>query len=212
MTDSESAGKQSRAVQHRVTILSCVKELPENWKEQIFDLANSASSPLIFDGSLSTSLHGDAPPIYTRVVGGTLISERLPWLFSLYRGDFRKKAEGASGLDLCVSDEIESSININIVIPNKGGYEKHFDSNHVTGLLFVTDTTSVESGNLQFHFGEDTLSVAVEQGLLLFFSGHTLPHSVSNATRNAQRLTVVMNYYSAAIGYERPCDLTRKMY
>jgi len=166
---------------------------------------------LIFDGSISTSLHtGD--DIVTGVVGGDLVLSELPWLHSLYENEFREAASKAHETELMCSLDRKNSININSVLSGGGGYERHLDTNHVTGLLFVTDTIEPGSGDLVFHFGEDELYFAAQSGILVTFRGTDQVHSVTNRFLNGSRLTVVMNYYETNLGYERPEGLDESMY
>lgn len=185
--------------------------LPTDFQKQIEEVTERSSKELIFDGSISTSLHtGD--DIVTGVVDGDVVLAELPWLYSLYENEFREVASKTHGTELMCSLDRKNSININSVFPDGGGYERHLDTNHVTGLLFVTDTLEPGSGDLVFHFGEEQLHFAAQQGILITFRGTDQVHSVTNRILKGSRLTVVMNYYESEVGYERPEDLDASMY
>lgn len=198
--------------QHRFILASCAQTLHPGWEREIIDVADQESSELTFDGSLSTSLHKQADVIVTRVVRGDVVKSRLPWLYDLYSNDFRLLAERSIGRSLLPSSDVISAVNINVVLANQGGYERHVDSNHVTGLLFVSDTTNHGEGDLTFDFSGHLLSIGATPGLLMFFPARDLPHYVKNRDKSGRRITVVMNYYDADLGFDRPDDLNEGMY
>jgi hypothetical protein len=116
---------------------------------EVKEISSQYSYKIILDGSSITSREpNDMEPIEVSIVIGDIIQEKLKWLDDLYRNEFLKFASDFLSQEICVSNDLKSGININIINGIGGRYEWHIDSNPVTGLLFITDHNEETGGAL----------------------------------------------------------------
>jgi hypothetical protein len=150
------------------------------------------------------------------------VSQRLPWLHQLYRGDFLELAGEACEEKVSAAGDDRYGVVLNVQRGTKMRFECHIDSNPLTGLLFCTD--HVNGGELVFAHDAAAGSIAdVERdcsvvrpsaGHLIFFDARRYPHYV-RPLRHASdmRVVAVMNYYTESCPEStRPSELNRHLY
>jgi hypothetical protein len=169
------------------------------------------------DGKSSTSREvGEITPIVLPVVTGEVIKRELPWLFDAYAGALRCLAEELVHETLVISEDTVNAVNINAVIGAGSRYERHVDSNPVTGILYATSLGEDDGGALVFdhEFGSQITSDVIypREGLFVAFDARRTPHRVLPLRRDCCRLSIPMNYYLAGKPQVRPADLDEYLY
>lgn len=112
---------------------------------------------------------------------------------------------------MVASQSIKSGVNVNILSGPGGRYELHYDSNPLTGLLFVTDHDEVSGGQLQFKLDGHDLYLNPRRGTFITFDARRLPHSVTPLTCESLRITAPMNFYVEGED-QRPAELDDYLY
>jgi hypothetical protein len=188
-------------------------EQTNGWDTEIRDTCRESSYERAFDPAAPTAREQDvSSPILSRVVDGDVVLARLPWLAALYCGAFRDIAERATSRKILTSPSRISAININIVSGQGARYERHVDTNHLTGLLFANDLKATDGGRLVLDDSTRCVKILPKRGNLLLFDGRNAAHHVEPLTRDINRTTVVMNYYYADEAMTRPADLDQYLY
>jgi hypothetical protein len=145
------------------------------------------------------------------VVTGDQILESLPWLYSLYRTELAACASKFAGVPVNVSGDLPSSVNINLLEGRNARYERHVDSNPVTGILFPTTVSDHDGGELIFECAPKPLVIRPEAGTFIVFDAREIVHHVLPLKRNVERVSVPMNYYLPGL-HSRPSDLDHYLY
>jgi hypothetical protein len=193
--------------------------LPAGWSRDILECCWTHQEMRYLSGDSVTSRQrelGSAAEFVVGVVQGKVVASELPWLVDFYQGQVLDLANSlCMGAFLC-SDDVRSSVNINLVPPGSG-YEWHVDTNPLTGLLFVTD--HLEGGELVFRpdpvIRPDEwweLVVRPRSGDLLLFDAREAAHHVRPVFGPAERVSVPMNFYFTDPGPVRPLDLDEYLY
>src|ERR1035438_4072351 len=108
--------------------------LPVGWQGDIMATIRRHGIQTCLDGTSSTSREpAGICPMRVTVVTGDQILESLPWLYSLYRTELAACASKFAGVPVNVSGDLPSSVNINLLEGRNARYERHVDSNPVTG-------------------------------------------------------------------------------
>lgn len=187
--------------------------LPEGWANEISACSERFSTSYLLDGKSSTSCPEPGfIPTHVDVVTGEKIEQYLPWLFRLYENSMRSLAAEFFGRDLYVSSDRANAININALRGLGSAYERHVDSNSVTGLLFCTTLCAGDGGALVFDSEAGAIAVYPQAGLFLAFDATATPHYVTPLRRNLTRLSIPMNYYFSENNQNRPNDLDNYLY
>jgi hypothetical protein len=164
------------------------------------------------DGRSSTSREPmDALPTRVTVVDGDAIVTTLPWLDSLYRNELARLASDFAGKSVSLAQDSQSAVNINSLEGQGARYERHVDSNPVTGILFATTLTSDEGGELVFESSPDELVIRPEAGMFIVFDARDIVHYVMPLKKHIERLSIPMNFYLPDAN-QRPVDLDRYLY
>jgi hypothetical protein len=188
--------------------------LPFDWDRQVHALAASAMVETVLDGSSVTSRElSSSEPVKVGVVVGQRIQQELGWLLRLYMNEFKAFAESLVPAPLIVSDDIDSAININVVKGAGSRYERHVDSNPVTGLLYPSTLSSDCGGGLVFEHSDGGIDrIQPRKGLLIVFDATETTHYVEPLLKDTIRLSIPMNYYFKHQGVVRPTDLDHYLY
>ena len=112
---------------------------------------------------------------------------------------------------MVASQLIESGVNLNVLSGPGGRYELHYDSNPLTGLLFVTNHDEASGGQLQFKLNGQDLNLDPRRGTFVTFDARRLPHAVTPLTGDSLRITAPMNFYIEGED-QRPAGLDDYLY
>lgn len=194
--------------------ISSLGWLPFDWAEQVACVVDHCTNQTFLDGTGSTSRQKPGSPIIqVGVVTGTDIARELPWLFALYNSEIKCFAESLMPTELATSPDIDSAININVVKGIGRSYERHVDSNPVTGLLYATTVAPEDGGALVFEHDDGTHDkIQPRKGLLIVFDATKTTHYVEPLRRNVERLSIPMNFYFPGEQFARPADLDDYLY
>lgn len=192
-----------------------LEHLPHSWTDEINSLLDRCGviSELRGDGPTGREAP-DATAMHIAVVAGGEIKQALPWLWELYADLFKAFASAAAGRPLYVANDIRSSININCLRGVGDRYEKHVDSNPMTGLLFATEQSVADGGELVFQH-PDTQELTIVRpriGMFICFDAREITHWVAPLKTNRPRVSIPMNYYWSPTDQTRPAGLDRKLY
>lgn len=188
--------------------------LAANQIEAIRSRALRLAVPAVLRGGSSTSLEAGDFELHYSIVTGRTIAAELPELYALYRGTALELANRTSPRALVTSRDERSAININVMRNRGSRYEWHYDSNPVTGILYLTSTNSARGGELLFQseFTADITSLTFAEGQLVIFDGSRAVHGVKQLLDDGPRVCAVMNFYIAGEEPHRPTDLDAVLY
>jgi hypothetical protein len=197
--------------------------LPRDWRDEIRTVAADADfrdfprTPIL-SREAENVLHINRGRVRAEVV-----LSRLPWLYQLYRADFRDLAEQAWGEPIEAAADNRYGVVLNVQLGRSMRFECHVDSNPVTGLLFLTDHPG---GGGELVVAHDPAAVTIEAldadgslirpqaGHLSLFDGKTFPH-YARPLRSAEDMRVVatMNFYTRSCPEStRPAELNRHLF
>jgi hypothetical protein len=200
------------------------RELPHGWVEEITACALKNMKEKFLTPTSVTSYEADTGiriPVMT--VGGRIVKQTLPWLFSLYTGTFLDYAQAVSNEPVFPAKDERYGVNLNIQIGRDMRYECHVDSNPIEGLLYVTTHPEGSGGELRVSnnpdaHGPDEINIDCviiypERGTLVFFDARRNPHYITPLKRDADmRIVATMNYYTPSCTEEmRPADLNKHL-
>ncbi|MBW4708994.1 2OG-Fe(II) oxygenase [Roseobacter sp. YSTF-M11] len=188
--------------------------LPEDWADQIVSVVDALAYSRAFDDTAPTAREKLAPgdKIETKVVNGDQIAQSAAWLTDLYGADLVQLASELTGREVQTGREQISNVNINVMSGVGGRYEKHVDTNHLTGIWFVTTLAPDAGGFLCFETEEGVQQVRAEAGKIVFFDARDVPHYVTALQTQTTRIVVVMNFFFKDEAYSRPDVLNRYIY
>lgn len=189
--------------------------LPIDWADQMVDVAKHCATTVTLKPIHVTSREqSKVQQITTKIVGGLIVREQLPWLYAAYHDELCQLGSMASGKILYPAKNVAAGVVLNVMTPETGRYEAHADSNPVQGMLYAQ---TAEGGQLVM--AHDLSAIGVGQidadasvieptaGQQLFFDGRR-PHYV-RAVSSGMRVAAAMNYYdSESTEAHRPSDLT----
>jgi len=188
--------------------------LPVDWAAAVAALADTSALSTVLDGRSSTSRESvDMRPITVSVVTGGTIKSRLPWLYDAYTGPLLELSSELYGRKLEISSDLTSSININMIAGAGNRYERHVDSNPVTGILYASTLRENDGGALIFDHQLNSSDIVYPRaGLFIAFDATTTPHHVAPLKTTKVRLSIPMNYYYSGTQHHRPSDLDKYLY
>jgi hypothetical protein len=152
------------------------------------------------------------------------VQAALPWLYRLYRNEFRELAARAWREPVKAAADDRYGIVLNVQRGKTMRFECHVDSNPLTGLLFLTDHPA---GGGELAVGNDPGVVGVQAldgdcmlippraGQLVFFDGKTYAHYARElSSERDQRVVAVMNFYTESCPERttRPDGLNRHLF
>jgi len=186
---------------------------PSDWVEQVLEISSDHGTDVFLDGLHPTSREtADFSGSTLTVTNGSDIAANLPWLFEAYQSRFLNLARDLSGYDLEASKDQSSAVNINHITGRGNKYERHVDSNPLTGLLFVNSVPIGEGGELTFDFFDGPFDVQPVSGKLLFFDAREVPHYVKELKSEGDRVSVPMNYYFSGTTEQEIQEVVPKEY
>ena len=168
----------------------------------------------------------EAPDIRSRpllLVDGDVLAEEAPWLFELYRTNFRRYAELYAGEPVETAKSNIYAINLNVQWGAGMVYECHVDSNPIQGMLYTAKLTEDDGGALVVgmnsaaesieEVNEDCIRIWPKANHLVLFDARQNPHYVEPMSHGHARVAVAMNYYTAESPEEmRPADLSKHLF
>lgn len=142
-----------------------------------------------------------------QVLDGDHITARHGWLIEWYRA-MRYMVEGVVGTELETSPHRRSAVNIKYYSAHTGCQGFHYDTNPITGLVWLTDfgaptvLTDLKGERVEIH---------PHAGSMMILGGKRLLHGVPAGETDQSRVTVVMNYYHRG-RTDRPDWIDRAIY
>jgi hypothetical protein len=130
----------------------------------------------------------------------------------LYGGKLRQFAAAWHKKPLYVAKDLRASININCLRGIGARYERHLDTNPVTGLLFVTDWRSNSGGELAFEKGEKRCVIRPRAGTFIAFDAREIPHEVKRLRSAGDRISIPRNFDEDPVRQPRPTELDDYLY
>jgi hypothetical protein len=198
--------------------------LPSDWSATLLSIADRfAVTRTLVAASVTSRELTPLTEVPALTVGGRALREHAPWLYALYKGEFRSFGETVAGRPVvCAADDRYGAV-LNVQRGGDMRYECHVDSNPLEGLLYVTTHPPGEGGELvvarrpQAHsvaeVDEDCDVVFPVRGHLIFFDARAHPHYVRALSRGGVRAVVAMNFYTADCPESnRPADLNRHLF
>jgi hypothetical protein len=131
------------------------------------------------------------------VLDGAGVREHLPWLYDLYV-NLTDEVGHLLRQPVRVSDNLATSINVNLLRGKGARYEAHLDSTPYTLLLFVT-SHPVGGGRLLMGADDRKIGIIPRAGQGIIFDGSAVPHTVEPLREDGIRITVPMVYLPARI-------------
>ncbi|MBS1520692.1 MAG: 2OG-Fe(II) oxygenase [Bacteroidetes bacterium] len=187
--------------------------LPVGWREEIEKVALQQSYLVHLDGNSTTSREpANSKGTDINIVDGIKIYSSLPWLFRLYANELLTLANKHFPNKYKIDTELISSININYLKGRGSRYERHVDSNPLTGILFVTSHHEPEGGELIFELSRGVIKISPEPGIFILFDARELPHTVTPLKKSAYRISIPMNFFLEGEKRLRPSDLDGYIY
>lgn len=194
--------------------LATFSALPADWESEVIDVAHRLGVWTTLSGDSLVSREaqkGVSLPVL--VVTGDTIGQELPWLRELYVGPLRELASSWYGRRLYVAQDLRSSVNINCLRGLGARYERHVDSNTVTGVLFVSRCNHSTGGALVFQgTGGLECELYPQPGVFIAFDAREIPHHVTPLRTPCERISVPMNYYESPVDQPRPAGLDEYLY
>jgi hypothetical protein len=134
--------------------------LPPDWRRQVRAVTADAEFRAFLRTPVISREAEDVQRISRGRVHAAQVAERLPWLFRLYRSDFRELAQCAVEEKVfSAADERYGSV-LNVQRGTHMRFECHIDSNPLSGLLFCSDHDLGAGGELVFAHDQDARSAA----------------------------------------------------
>ncbi len=148
-----------------------------------------------------------------------------PWLYNAYRGKFLDFArEIWPDEDVSAARDSRYGVVLNVQRGTHMWFECHVDSNPITGLLFCTDHSPDDGGELVVanevgvsgieKVDANCTVIRPQAGHLIFFDGRRNSHYARALTKESgTRIVAIMNYYTkSAPETTRPPELNRHLY
>jgi len=145
------------------------------------------------------------------VLDGDRVSELLPELAIRYASTFLNAARELTDLQLEVSPDTPSALNINYLDAG-GRYELHKDAQPYTASWLVQDFKPWEGGWLTL-YDDDGIAIwrqLPQRGLFVLFDGARLAHRVERTER--LRVSVPMVFLPSGVEVERPDGLDEHIF
>jgi hypothetical protein len=197
--------------------------LPSYWQKDTVEVADEAEFREFPRTPVLSREAEDVTHILRGRVHANKVQQGLPWLYKLYRNEFRQLATEACREPIKPALDDRYGIVLNVQQGDQMRFECHVDSNPLTGLLFCTDHPAGGGELVVAHdeaavgvkgIEEDCSVIRPQAGHLIFFDGKTHPHyaRVLSSASDA-RVVAVMNFYTEACPEStRPLELNRHLY
>ena len=175
-----------------------------DWAGRIIQATRTHGAQVVKHGRGPGSLEPEetAGLDYT-VLDGHGVQEHLPWLWTLYHALVPDIGD-LLGSGVHVSEDVASSINVNLLQGAGARYEAHVDAQPYTLLLFVTSHPPDSGGRLVL--GDDTREIGISprSGHGVLFDGATIPHKVEPLRTRADdapllRVSIPMVYLPTGV-------------
>lgn len=173
--------------------------LPVNWIESITETLKESAIRVYLDGHHPDTReynHSLTKETTYDVVPGDQIAKRIPWLFSLYTEKLRGLISDLVRRQLSPAIETKVGVNINVLFGPGRGYEWHVDPNPITAVLFVTEHSESEGGQLAIRLPSEILKISPQPGILVIFEGR-YEHAVLPLLSTCTRVSIPMCYFLA---------------
>ncbi len=206
----------------RWTTFDVTGSLPPNWRREIKAVAKGAD----FRKFPRTPVLSREAPEVSHIPRGRVhadqVRDRLPWLYKAYRHEFLELAGEVAQEPVRPARDDRYGIVLNVQRGTAMRFERHVDSNPLTGLLFCTN--HLAGGELVVAQDETAADIrAVERdssvirphaGHLIFFDARKHPHYARALTAVwGLRIVAVMNFYTDSCPeWTRPPELNRHLY
>ena len=208
----------------RWTTFDLTSRLCGDWQREIAAAADEAEFREFPRTPILSRESQDVQHIFRGRVHAADVRRNLPWLYRLYREEFRKLAQEACAEPVVAAHDNRYGIVLNVQRGAEMRFECHVDSNPLTGLLFCTDHLAGAGGELVFAHHPTAADIdAVERdcsvirphaGHLIFFDGREHPHYARPLlSRSDVRIVAVMNFYTESFPEStRPQELNHHLF
>lgn len=199
--------------------------LPENWRQQVIDVANKHTVYRDLPKTPLTSREDSSVISLSRGrVSGEVVYGELPWLFEAYHSFFLSLASRFTSQMVYCAKDIRYGVVLNVAKGNHMRFECHVDSNPLEGLLFCTDHPPGAGGELIVSnnkeavgiskVNEDCSTIYPISGQLVFFDAREYPHYVKPLQdKDSMRVVAAMNYYTDSCQENtRPQEINRYLF
>lgn len=198
--------------------------LPENWQASMISCAKkNATRKFLTPTSVTSREAEDITEISVATVGGEDVKRELPWLLELYGGTVLDLANRCFNEPVLPATDIRYAINLNVQFGQKMRYEAHIDSNPVEALLYATDHSVGDGGELVVcnrphvwgvdEIRSDSSKIWPRKGHLVFFDARNHSHFVEPLKKmDDLRVVAAMNFYTPSCSEaDRPADLDQHL-
>lgn len=174
--------------------------LPWGWASYVARAVMTHGRHVVKQGRGHGSLEDDATAgLDYRVLTGSDVQEHLPWLYELYTGALLSQMSALLTMNVFLPDDLDGSINVNLLQGVGARYEWHLDRQRWTFNLFATTHTEADGGAFLYRRSRkaktvERLQPVVGQGLL--FDGTAYPHAVEPLKKDISRITIPMTYFT----------------
>ena len=187
--------------------------LPSDWEQQVKESVEQYGVCTSLDHHSITSREPKGtPPLEVCVVTGETIFHHMNWLHELYSNQLALFASQFAGRNVTVANDLPSSVNINLLRGVNARYEKHVDSNPVTGILFASTLHPIDGGELIFEGDNHDTTILPRAGIFIVFDARDITHYVAPLKTIVDRISLPMNYYFPDEQQSRPEDLNDYLY
>lgn len=187
--------------------------LPSDWEQQVKHVVERSGVCTRLDHLSATSREpANSPPLEVCVVTGEPILQNIKWLHDLYAEELATFASEFAGREVVTAIDLQSSVNINLLRGLDARYERHVDSNPVTGILFVTTLLPTDGGELVFEGQSRNTVILPRAGVFIAFDARNITHYVAALKAPVDRISIPMNYYFAGEEQPRPDGMNEYLY
>lgn len=203
--------RPSLPMYHAMDLRTILHDLHIDWAVRIEEAALTHGARVVKHGRGPGSLESEetAGLDYT-VLDGAGVRDHLPWFWTLYH-TLVPEISGLLKTTVHVSEDILSSINVNVLQGAGARYEAHVDAQPYTLLLFVTTHLYGQGGRLLLGGEKTEVGVPPRSGHGVLFDGATIPHRVEPLDPRAApllRVSVPMVYLPEGVSAsDRPSEL-----
>jgi hypothetical protein len=148
-----------------------------------------------------------------RVVTGEVVRAEWPNLFAVYESPgLRAWVAAVSGVAATyTSSHLQSAININALGEPGEIYRWHFDAAGFTLLLYLSDSSTEDGGELEMRADDYVQTMLPTAGTVVLMDGTRCMHRVSPILRQHERISIPM-VFTADANHERPAGLDDYLY
>lgn len=172
----------------------------EHWTEAVRQAVMTHGRHVVKQGRGYGSLEEeDRAGLDYCVLTGSDVMEYLPWLYDLYTGSLLSHVTALLAMNVYLPDDLDGSINVNLLRGRGARYEWHVDRQRWTMNLFATTHTEADGGALLLRRSRKAKKVETiypEAGCALLFDGAHCPHAVEALKTDTYRITIPMTYFT----------------